>query len=161
MADLEELDRLEALARLSDLDETYFRYCLRSHYQELRAEIAQLRQDAERSEIERALRTIPLFARYLDVGFWSAHYINVLVRADGKDHWFEGDKLCAILWYAARGKHYPSEKEADAALNADPAQDKQAGTVLSSSERKAPSSGSLPDTPGPASGGAPMKKEYT
>ena len=67
---------------------------------------------------------------------------------------------CDGLW-----KHYAPQDGAtlndlDAAidaLNANPTQEKKAGTVLSSSGRNAPSSGSLPDTPGPASGLAKNK----
>ena len=52
-------------------------------------------------QIEKALRKNPLIARFLDVGFWSAHHVDITIRHNGKDKHYEADWI-KDLWYIVR-----------------------------------------------------------
>ena len=43
------------------------------------------------NQVEKALRKNPLLSKFLDVGFWDAHWVNLTIRHNGKDIGYEGD----------------------------------------------------------------------
>lgn len=55
------------------------------------------------AKVEEALRRSKLIAAFLDVGFWSAHHVDLRWRINGEDRWEQADWLSSV-WYAVRRK---------------------------------------------------------